>query len=98
MRAPCDIAHLLALKQSSTTHLTCGYTAATVHLMSRADEMMAFIVANLNAGRTCYLATMTKVTMLKKKHLVQVRVRGNALEIQCGKRWLDYTHTGLSAQ
>ena len=98
MRPRCSFAQLAPPRQSTMTHLTCGYTAATVHLMSRAEEMMAFIVANLNAGRTCYLATMTKVTMLKKKHLVQVRVRGNALEIQCGKRWLDYTHTGLSAQ
>ena len=65
---------------------------------NRAEEMMAFIVANLAAGRTCYLATMTKITKIQKKHLPQVRVRGNALEIQCGKRWLDYTHTRLSAQ
>ena len=32
------------------------------------------------------------------KNRPQVRVRGNALEIQSGKRWLDYTHTALSAQ
>ena len=59
---------------------------------SRADKMLAFIKASLETGRTCYLATGLRVTKLQKKHLPQVRVRGNALEIQCGKRWLDYTH------
>lgn len=65
---------------------------------NRAEGMLAFIRENLAAGRTCYLASMTKITKLQAKHLPQVRVRGNALEIQCGKRWLDYTHTNLSAQ
>ena len=65
---------------------------------NRAEEMLAFIRANIAAGRTCYLATATRITKIQAKHLPQVRVRGNALEIQSGKRWLDYTHTALSAQ
>ena len=65
---------------------------------NRAEGMLAFIKKNLAEGRTVYLSTMTKVTKIQAKHLPQVRVRGNALEIQSGKRWLDYTHTRLSAQ
>ena len=51
-----------APEESTMTHLTCGYTAATVHHTNRAGEMLAFIRANIAAGRTCYLATATRVT------------------------------------
>lgn len=59
---------------------------------TRADKIFAFITENANAGRTVTLWTMTKGTAIKRKHLPQVRVRGNCLEIQCGKRWIDYTY------
>ena len=78
--------------------LHCGYSNNMNSATNRADEMLAFIRANIAAGRTCYLATATRITKIQAKHLPQVRVRGNALEIQSGKRWLDYTHTALSAQ
>ena len=58
---------------------------------TRADKIMAFIVENVNAGRCVTLWTQTKGTALRKKNLSQVRVRGAALEIQSGKRWIDYT-------
>lgn len=60
--------------------------------------MFDFIKAQTDAGRTCYLATALRVTKIQAKHVDQIRVNGAALEIQCGKRWLDYTHTALSAQ
>jgi hypothetical protein len=64
----------------------------------KAQGMYDFIKAQVEAGRTCYLATALRITKIQKKHLIQVRVNGNALEILCGKRWIDYTHTALSAR
>lgn len=64
----------------------------------RAAKMLAFITEQANAGRTVYLATALRVTSLKRKHLPQVRVHNGALEIQCGKRWIDYTYTQVSAR
>lgn len=64
---------------------------------NKAQGMFEFITTQLAAGRTCYLATALRVTKIQKKHLPQVRVNGNALEIRSGARWLDYTHTRLSA-
>lgn len=66
--------------------------------MTKAQRMYDFIVAQTAAGRTCYLATALRVTKIQAKHMDQVRVKGNALEIQCGKRWIDYTYTTLSAE
>lgn len=57
----------------------------------RAAKIFEFITENATAGRTVYLHTAMRVTSLKKKHLPQVRVKNDALEIQCGKRWIDYT-------
>lgn len=57
----------------------------------RAEKMFAFINEQANAGKTVYLQTALRITSLKRKHLPQVRVRDGALEIQCGKRWIDYT-------
>jgi len=53
--------------------------------------MYAFIVEQATAGKTVYLQTALKTTAIKKKHLPQVRVLNGSLEIQSGKRWLDYT-------
>ena len=58
----------------------------------RAAKIMAFIAENTAEGRTVYLHTRLRITSLKRKHLPQVRVRNDALEIQCGKRWIDYTY------
>lgn len=58
---------------------------------TRAEKMLSFIVENANAGRTVYLHTALRITSIKRKHLPQVRVHNGALEIQCGKRWIDYT-------
>lgn len=59
--------------------------------MNRAEKIYEFIVVNVAAGRTATLWTALKGTSIRKHNLPQVRVRGNALEIQCGKRWIDYT-------
>jgi len=63
----------------------------------RAEAMYAFIVEQTKAGRTCYLSTPLRRTVIKEKHLPMIRVRGAALEIQSGKNWLDYTFTKLEA-
>lgn len=57
----------------------------------RAAKMFTFITENANAGRTVYLQTALRITSLKAKNLPQVRVKNDSLEIQCGKRWIDYT-------
>lgn len=56
-----------------------------------AAKRYAFIVEQANAGRTVYLQTQLRTTTIKKKHLPQVRLHNDCLEIQCGKRWIDYT-------
>jgi hypothetical protein len=58
---------------------------------TRAEAIYAFIIENVNAGRPVTLWTMTKGTKITKRALPQVRVNGAALEVQCGKRWIDYT-------
>lgn len=64
----------------------------------RAAKMLAFIIENVNAGRTVYAATALKVTKIQKKHLPQVRVHNGALEVQHGRKWIDYSYTKLTAQ
>lgn len=56
-----------------------------------AERRYAFIVEQANAGKTVYLQTALRTTIVKKKHLPQVRLHNGCLEIQCGKRWIDYT-------
>jgi hypothetical protein len=56
-----------------------------------------WIKARLDEGSTVYLATQLRVTKIQPKHLDLIRVRGNALEIKCGKRWIDYSYTNISA-
>jgi hypothetical protein len=58
---------------------------------SRAAKLHEFVTSSLEDGRTVYLHTRYRVTKLSKRHLPLIRVRGNAFEIKCGKRWIDYT-------
>lgn len=64
---------------------------------SKAHRMYEFIKELTADGRTCYHATTTGITEIRAKHLSIVSVRGQALEIQSGERWRDYTHPALSA-
>jgi hypothetical protein len=72
------------------------------HMTTKAEtaaRMYTFIVEQATAGKTVYLQTPLRTTTIKKKHLNMVRVQNGALEIQHGKRWLDYTYVNkLSAQ
>lgn len=67
-------------------HADCPAPKAEV-----AARRYAFIVEQANAGKTVYLQTTMRTTVIKKKHLPWVRVKNGALEIRCGKRWIDYT-------
>lgn len=58
----------------------------------RAAKMFAFIMQHAISGKTIYLQTALRTTTLRKKHLPQVRLHEGSLEIQCGKRWIDYTY------
>jgi len=60
-----------------------------------ADTYSAIIEA-LNAGKTVYFQTVYNITPIKKKHLQMIRLRNNAIEIQHGKRWVDYSHTAIT--
>lgn len=62
-----------------------------------AEKKLEWIKAQIAAGRTVYLSTCLRVTKITAKHIGQIRVRGNALEIQHGRRWIDYSHTKISA-
>jgi hypothetical protein len=62
-----------------------------------AAAKFAFIREHLEAGRVVHLATALRITALKKKHLAQIRVNGNSLEVQHGNRWLDHTYSQVAA-
>lgn len=62
-----------------------------------AQTKFDWIIARLNEGRTVFLATHLRVTKLQKKHIPVIRVNHNALEIKCGKHWIDYSYTTISA-
>jgi hypothetical protein len=66
--------------------------------MNNAQEKLDWIKARIAEGHTVYLATQLRVTKIAAKHLPLVRVRGNALEIRCGSRWIDYSYTRISAR
>ena len=64
----------------------------------QAQAKFDWIKAQIDAGKTVYLATQLRITKITAKHLPMVRVHGEALEIQHGKRWIDYSYTKVSAQ
>lgn len=63
-----------------------------------AEAKLKWIHERIAEGRTVYLSTALRVTKLTKKHLAMVRVKNGALEIQHGKRWIDYSFTKITAQ
>lgn len=65
---------------------------------TQAQAMFDWIKARLAEGRTVYLSTYLRTTAVKAKHLPMIRVRNGALEIQSGRRWLDYTYTKVTAR
>lgn len=58
----------------------------------RVAETYSKIVDALNENKTVYFQTRLNTTAVKKKHLKMIRLRNNAIEIQSGKRWLDYSY------
>lgn len=62
-----------------------------------AQAKLDWIKARIAEGRTVYLTTYLRATKIQAKHLPMVRVRGNTLEIQSGKYWLDYNGARLTA-
>ena len=66
--------------------------------MSNAQAKLDWIKARIAEGRTVYLSTQMRAYKITAKHLAQLRVRGNALEIQSGAKWLDASYTQISAQ
>ena len=66
--------------------------------MATAQQKIEWIKDQIDAGRTVYLSTSIRRTKITRKHIEMVRVRGNALEVCCGGKWLDYSYTQISAQ
>jgi predicted RNA-binding protein YlxR (DUF448 family) len=58
----------------------------------KARKMIAFIKANLQAGRTVYVCTMTKATGYTAKHVDMFKATKSGAYVQAGKRWncIDY--------
>ena len=71
---------------------------ASTESKTRGEKMYDFIQAAWLRGQTCYLSTALRVTKIAPKHAAQVRVRRGCLEIQRGKRWLDYSLTHLRCE
>lgn len=65
--------------------------------MNVAAEKFEWIKNQIAAGRTVYLATYTGATKITAKHLPQVRVNGDNLEVQHGRKWLNHNYSKLSA-
>ena len=65
--------------------------------MSQAAVKLEWIKARIAEGRTVYLSTYLRSTKITAKHLHMVRVNGDALEIQHGKKWLNYNGARLEA-
>lgn len=64
-----------------------------------ARRKMAFIQAQIAAGRTVYITTMTKSTKITAKHLSALRVtKFGGLELQSGKGWLDCNWCQIAAR
>lgn len=61
------------------------------------EAKLAWIKAQIAAGRTVYLSTAYRATKITAKHVDLIRVRGNALEVKHGKRWIDYSYTQITA-
>ena len=59
-------------------------------------ETYTEIVDALNANKTVYFQTRSRITVVKKKHLGMIRLRNNAIEIQSGKRWLDASYCHIT--
>lgn len=61
-------------------------------MTSTADKKLAFIQEHLAAGRNVYIQTCTRITKLSRKHAGMVKVSGNSIYMQAGKRWdcIDY--------
>ena len=66
--------------------------------IKQAQTKYDWIAAQLAAGRTVYLSTALRSTALKAKHLPMVRVSNGSLEVQHGKRWIDYSYTNITAR
>lgn len=59
---------------------------------ARARKMVAFIASNLEAGRTVYIQTSTKITKCDKRHASMFKATRSGAFMQRGKNWdcIDY--------
>ena len=73
-------------------------TKAYSNNMSTATEKLEWIKDRIAEGRTVYLATALRVTSIKAKNLPCVRVRGENLEVQHGRKWLNHNWSRISAR
>ncbi|MFO0449532.1 MAG: hypothetical protein ACK52I_12880 [Pseudomonadota bacterium] len=64
---------------------------------ARARKQHAWIVAQIEAGRTVYLTTATHSTKVTAKNLLTVKATRVGLMIKRGSRWTDYSLTQITA-
>lgn len=67
--------------------------------MNAAETKLEWIKARIAEGRTVYLSTHARHTVIKAKHLPLVRVVGENLQVLQGKQgWLNHNLSRLSAR
>lgn len=62
-----------------------------------AQKMYDWIVARLTEGRTVYATNYLTVIKIAPKHRETVRLRGNHVEVQRGKRWDSIIYCKITA-
>lgn len=58
-------------------------------MTDRATKIWDFIKLHTDAGRTVYIKTATRITIIKAKHVAAglIRVRNGHVEVVRGKHW-----------
>jgi len=64
----------------------------------KARKRIAYIVDNLNAGRTVYLVTYGRAIKLTAKHVGILKATKTGAYIQMGKRWDCIDGCGINVQ
>ncbi len=63
-----------------------------------ARRKLAWITSQVNAGATVYLSSHTRATKITRKHLPLLKATKSGLLVKCGKKWIDYTYTQITAR
>lgn len=68
-----------------------------MHIATPQDKLN-WIQERIAEGRTVYLSTTTRHTLIRAKHLPLVRATDKALEVCNSGTWINHNYSKLSAQ